>query len=111
MIAGFIVGYLYVFDLLSFLQISDDSAKSLEESFLFSWWIDTETFIKNNEASKNIIAGSAGIGAGMTNYLRQQNDQNRPSDQNISNVNAKKNNANFKPFAGQGVKLGGEDAI
>lgn len=36
MIAGFIVGYLYVFDLLSFLQISDDSAKSLEQSFLFS---------------------------------------------------------------------------
>lgn len=64
--------------------------------------------MKVDEATKNEIAGSVGLNLNMPNYLRQQNENNnRPSNEQ----NRGGTNSNFKPFAGQGTKLGGEAAV
>ena len=74
MISGFIVGYLYVFNILSFLQIGESTAQWLQDSFMFSCCRDNSTFVKVSDASRNEIAGGAGLGFGMPNYVRQQNE-------------------------------------
>ena len=104
-ISGFIVGYLYVFGLLAFLQIEDGTAKSLEESFIFATCAqEFETFIKVEAASRNNIEG--GSFGGMPNYARQENEQN-----NQAAPNTNKGGKPYTAFAGKGVKLGGESKV
>jgi len=113
LISGFIVGYLYHFGALSWLQITDGCAKSLEDSFLFSCCRDHSTFIRVDEASKNLIAGSGGLGLNMPNYLRQQNDRqdNRQANRQNNDTEAARDTPSAyptpEPFKGGGVRLGG----
>lgn len=112
MVAGFIVGYLYVFKALAWFQISDAMAHSLEESFLFACCSDHSTFIKVNEATKNEIAISAGLGLNMGSYNRQQNDalvRGPSAGQVIGGPSSGRNN--YRAFAGQGVRLGATERV
>lgn len=117
MVSGFIVGYLYVYHVLDGLQVSDSTAQSMEDSSCCINLAEHPTFIRVNDASKNEIAGTAGIGLNMPNYARQQNEAiNRGSGgETSSNVHAIGGNhqsqSNYNPFAGHGVKVGGEAGI
>ncbi|CAI2375222.1 unnamed protein product [Moneuplotes crassus] len=113
MISGFIVGYLYVFKILTCLDISNETARCLENSFLFSFFASNfDCFVKLQNAEEAYIYGEDGRGRGngMPNYIRQQNDNGRGSDVQTPSGNTQ-SNTHKRGFPGQGVRLGGEEVV
>lgn len=113
MISGFIVGYLYVFKILTCLDISNGTARYLENSFLFSFFATNfDCFVKLRDAQESYIYGEDGRGRGngIPNYIRQQNENGRDTDAQIFSGNTQ-NNTKSRAFPGQGVRLGGEEVV